>query len=259
MRPSRQIVVSVHDVAPETRSRVEFLVEVLKAIGVSRLSLLVIPNFRGEGPIDADGEFCAWLGHRQQLGDEIVLHGYEHVGVGRPRNLTERVSHRWFTVGEGEFLSLDYDAAFDRIARARTILQRAGFEPKGFVAPAWLVTADGLRAARDLGFQYTNSYLAVTDLSLGHAHWAPSLVFGPGRLDEDVGIALQRPLALLLGRSAVLRVVLHPPCADDPRRLARVVSLIAQQRRDREPVTYLQLLRSLRRAVADAACGANAQ
>ena len=251
----RRLVVSVHDVTPESRSLVESMLEMLTALGIARRSLLVVPNFRGARPLDADEDFCAWLRRCREHGDEIVLHGYEHVGVGRPRTAGERFRNRWFTQGEGEFLSLDYHAAFDRIARGRAMLQRAGLHPQGFVAPAWLITRDGLRAARDLGFQYTNSYLKVADLARERTHWAPSFVFGPGHLDEDLGIAVQRRLAFLTAPCPVVRVVLHPPCVEHRGRLARVLALIDAQRVGREPVTYLQLLEHLRRSGGGDAAG----
>jgi predicted deacetylase len=247
----RQLVVSVHDVAPQTQPRVEHLLDVLTAIGVPRRSLLVIPNFQGEGSLDAHSEFCGWLRDRGQHEDEIVLHGYEHVAVGQPRSASERFRNRWFTQGEGEFLSLDYGEAFDRIARGKAMMESAGLHPRGFVAPAWLVNDAGLRAARNLGFQYTNSYLGVADLSRSRTHWVPSLVFGPGHLNEDLGIALQRQLARVLSRCAVVRVVLHPPCVDHGGRLARVLSLIERLLRHREPITYLQLIAQLRRDPVD--------
>ena len=253
--PSRQLVVSVHDVAPQTRPRVARLLDVLATLGVERRSLLVIPNFQGQGSLDVHDDFCAWLRDRRQQGDEIVLHGYEHVGAGRPRNAGERFRNRWFTQGEGEFLSLEYDAAFDRIARGKAMMERAGLDPLGFVAPAWLVNEGGLRAARDLGFQYTNSYLTVRDLARGRTHWVPSLVFGPGHLNEDLGIALQRRLSRLIAGRPAIRVVLHPPCVDHQRRLASVQSLIESQVQDRRPSTYLQLVASLRGEPSSAAAG----
>lgn len=247
MTRPRQIVVSIHDVSPGSRPRVEPLLEMLSSIGVSRRSLLVIPNFRGEGSLDEHGEFCAWLRDRLAHGDEPVLHGYEHVAVGHPRTAAEHFRNRWFTQGEGEFLSLEYAEAFDRIARGKAMMDRAGLPAQGFVAPAWLVSDAGLRAARALGFQYTNSYLTVADLARSRTHWVPSLVFGPGHLNEDVGVSLQRRLAPLLATCAAVRIVLHPPCLDHRPRLRTVLSLIEAQRRDREPATYLDLLRSLRR------------
>ena len=248
-------MVSVHDVAPQTRPRVARLLDRLATIGVEHRSLLVIPNFQGQGSLATHDEFCAWLRDRRQQGDEIVLHGYEHVGVGQPRNARERFRNRWFTRGEGEFLSLEYDMAFERIARGKAMMERAGLYPRGFVAPAWLITEGGLRAARDLGFQYTNSYLTVGDLARGRTHWVPSLVFGPGHLNEDLGIALQRRLSRLLASRPAVRIVLHPPCVDHQPRLARVQALIEAQLENHRPTTYLELLALLRhepwRAVGD--------
>lgn len=252
MSGQRRLVVSVHDVTPQSRSRVEAMLDMLASLGIVRRSLLVIPNFRGEYPLEADQGFCAWLQRCRRHGDEVVLHGYEHVGVGRPRNAGERFRNRWFTQGEGEFLSLEYGAAFDRIARGKAMMERAGLHPQGFVAPAWLINRDGLRAARDLGFQYTNSYLTVADLARDRSHWVPSFVFGPGHLDEDLGIALQRRLASVLAPCPVLRVVLHPPCVEHRARFARMLALLDAQRQVREPLTYLQLLEDLRRTSADA-------
>jgi predicted deacetylase len=256
---SRQIVVSVHDVAPQTRPRVARLLDLLATIGIEQRSLLVIPNFQGHGSLDVHEDFCAWLRDRREQGDEIVLHGYEHVGIGQPRNAGERFRNRWFTQGEGEFLSLEYDAAFDRIARGKAMMERAGLHPRGFVAPAWLVNQDGLRAARDLGFQYTNSYLTVGDLARGRTHWVPSLVFGPGHLDEDLGIAVQRRLSRLLAGRPAIRIVLHPPCVDHQPRLASVQSMIEAQLEDRQPATYQQLLASLRREPSSAGGDGHAQ
>jgi predicted deacetylase len=241
-------VVSIHDVAPSSRPQVEVLLEMLTAIGVRRRSLLVIPNFRGEQSLERHDDFCRWLRERQREGDELVQHGYEHVGVGRPRSAAERFQNRWFTQGEGEFLSLEHAEAFDRIARGKALMDRAGLNAVGFVAPAWLINDVGLRTARSLGFQYTNSYLTIRDLQRERTHWAPSLVFGPGRLNEDLGVALQRYLSPLVGRSAVVRIVLHPPCLDCHARLAQVFSMIASQTRGHTPATYLQVLSDLRGA-----------
>jgi len=248
------LVVSVHDVAPPTRARVERMLDMLRDTGVMRRSLLVIPNFKGRYPIDRDDGFCAWLRHRQGQGDEIVLHGWEHVGVGTPRNAGERFRNRWFTQGEGEFLSLDYEQAFERIARGRALMHRAGLDPQGFVAPAWLVNEDGLRAARDLGFQYTNSYLMLADLAQGRRHLAPSFVFGPGHLNQDIGIALQERISSLLARFHVVRVVLHPPCIDHGPRMARVIGMIEQQQfHGRRAATYVEAIEQLRTSRLSAA------
>ena len=246
MSVTRTLVVSVHDVAPPHWDRVQRLLRRLAAIGVRQRSLLLIPNYRGRWRIDADREFCAWLRHRQQEGDEMVLHGYEHVGVGAPTTMRDRFKNRWFTYGEGEFLSLDYDEARTRIERGLEIAHQAKIVTEGFVAPAWLINGEGLRAVRDCGFQYTNLYLRFVDLANGWSRFAPSLVFGPGHLNEDLGIAVQRRVTGLLARRPIVRVVLHPPCVDHPARLERILALIETRVGHHQPVTYGQLLAGLR-------------
>jgi uncharacterized protein len=246
MSEPRQLVVSVHDVAPPQWNQVRRMLDLLTAIGVRHRSLLVIPNYHGHSPIDGHEDFCEWLRHRQREGDEIVLHGYEHIGIGAPHNVRDRFKNRWFTQGEGEFLSLDYTCARERIERGMAMFRRAGLDAYGFVAPAWLFNRDGVRAARDCGFQYTNSYLRFSDLRNGWSRLAPSLVFGPGHLNEDIGIHVQESVSRVLARSSIVRVVLHPPCLDHPARSKRIVAIIMRQLRNHEPVNYFQLLTRLR-------------
>ena len=246
MNAGKQLTVSIHDVAPPHRDRVERLLDFLRSAGVARRSLLVIPNLRGESPIDRDPSFCDWLRHREEQGDEIVLHGYEHVGVGAPRTAVERFKNRWYTQGEGEFLALSYAEAFERIARGAAMFAAAGLHAIGFVAPAWLINDDGLRAARDRGFEYTNSYAGVMDLASSRNHLVPSLVFGPGNLNEDLGITLQNIATRGLSLCPTVRVVLHPPNIDHPQRFTRILGIVERLRRDREATTYAQLLDRLR-------------
>ena len=246
MRASRWLVVSVHDVAPPHWERVQRLLAALDSVGVCRRSLLVIPKFQGRWAIDQHETFCAALRDLQQRGDEMVLHGYEHIGVGTPDGLADRFRNRWFTDGEGEFLSLDYRSARDRIERGLALTKRTSLDVRGFIPPAWLISPEGLRAVRDCGFEYTNSYLTFADLAQGRSCLSPSLVFGPGHVNEDVGVSVQRCLApLLMGRQAV-RVVLHPPCIDHPRRFAQILKMIQTLAMNRQAITYLELLSRLR-------------
>jgi predicted deacetylase len=258
MSATRQLVVSVHDVAPSTRAQVERMLDQLAALGVTRRSLLVIPNFRGASPIDRDEPFCAWLRARSGTGDEIVLHGYEHIAVGAPRTARERFKNRWLTQSEGEFLTLDYGAALARIARGAAMLKRANLEAHGFVAPAWLITPGGLRAALESGFEYSNSYASLIDLARQRSYTVPSLVFGPGHLNEDLGVALQRYVSRVMARCPRVRVVLHPPCVDHRGRFAHITSMIAEQAQTHQPVTYLDLLAGLRASPATAPAGRHA-
>jgi predicted deacetylase len=250
MTAAKSLVVSIHDVAPPSWDRVRRMLEALDGVGVGRRSLLVIPNFEGRWQIDQHDAFCAALRRLQFDGDELVLHGYEHVAVGTPVGLIDRFRNRWYTRA-GEFLSLDYRDARDRIERGLDLMRRMNLDAHGFVAPGWLINADGLRAARDCGLEYTNSYLTFMDLAQGRSHFAPSLVFGPGSLNEDLGIGIQRRLVALMSRRPVVRVVLHPPCIDHPGRFEQILSMI-RTFAGHQPVTYFDLLPQLRGSNAPA-------
>jgi predicted deacetylase len=249
------LVVSVHDVAPPQWDQVQRTLGALAAIGVTRRSLLVIPNFQGRWPLEAQPRFVEALRRLQAQGDEMVLHGYEHVGVGTPSGPVDRFRNRWFTQHEGEFLSLDYAEARRRLELGLAQTRRAGLDTRGFVAPAWLASPASIRAMRDCGFEHTNSYWHVSDLTAGRTHRAPSLVFGPGHLNEDVGIAAQRLLSRWLAHRRIVRVVLHPPCIDRPARFARILGMIRTQLAGHQPATYADLAGLLR---TDLAAGADA-
>lgn len=252
MSATKSLVVSVHDVAPPQWGQVRAMLDRLAAVGVRRRSLLVVPNFHGHSPIDEREDFCGWLCERQRDGDEIVLHGFEHLEVCPPRGVTARFKNRWFTQGEGEFLSLDYARARARIERGLAMMGQAGLDVQGFVAPAWLINRHGVKAAGDCGLQYTNSYLTFSDLRNGWTRFAPSLVFGPGHLNEDVGIRLQGGMFRAVAVSPVVRIALHPPCIEHPARWERIVAVVERHARDREAITYAQLLEQWRtRSAAD--------
>ncbi len=250
MSTKRHLVVSIHDVAPPQWPQVQQILKQLTAIGIHKRSLLVIPNYQGRYPINEYRKFAESVKLLEEQGDEIVLHGYEHVGVGKPRDVRDRIKDRWYTEGEGEFLNLGYAEARHRLELGMGILAKVAMQSSGFVAPAWLINRDGLKAAADLGFQYTNSYLNVLDLANQKSHIAPSLVFGPGNLNEDLGIALQRVLAKFLKASPIVRVVIHPPCVDHRARFKAILSLTEARLVSHEPATYLQLLHFLRKGEA---------
>src|SRR5690349_5510528 len=104
MTDHQSLIVSIHDVTPPQWLRVREILERLSFVGVRRRSLLVIPNFRGEWGVNEHPDFVKWLGDCSREGDEIVLHGYEHVEVQRAKGIRDRIKNRLYTKGEGEFL-----------------------------------------------------------------------------------------------------------------------------------------------------------
>jgi uncharacterized protein len=242
-----RLVVSIHDVAPPFFKQAKQILAQLRSAGVDKVSLLVIPHYRGRWRLDEHADFAAWLREREGGGDEIVLHGYEHVEVKPPRGLRDKLKNRLYTVGEGEFLSLSYQEARQRMESGLAIFRNIGIQSTGFVAPSWLLSQQGVAAARDLGFEYTNYYLQFSDLTRGKTAFAPSLVFGPGNLNEDWALRAQRFVGKLLNRCSLVRIAIHPPCVENARRFSQTLQLVREQVDRHRPSTYQEFLADWRK------------
>src|SRR5688572_28260444 len=146
----RSIVISVHDVHPGSRAICAQILGEFAALGVDRCSLLVVPDFHRQGVFVEDGAFCEWIAEQARRGHEIVAHGYHHL---RPRAANESarqmLTTRIYTADEGEFFDLDRAAAAALLLRVRDVFRRAGLAPTGFIAPAWLLSADAEEVLRE--------------------------------------------------------------------------------------------------------------
>jgi predicted deacetylase len=179
--PARLLCVSLHDVAPTTVAACRSTLEFLDGLGIGPVSLLVVPDYHGHGRIDRDPGFCAFLRAREDRGDEIVLHGFWHRDTATPcRNLREWVERRVLTNGEGEFSRLDTVAARNRLLRGLAVLRAAGWQPRGFVAPAWLMSPGTHDALESLPLQYCATRDFIVPLHGGETIRAPSLVVSTG-------------------------------------------------------------------------------
>lgn len=150
------LLVSVHDVTPAREPGVRRLWAMCESRGVVP-ALLVVPNWHGVAPLPRAPDFVRWLRERAALGADLFLHGERHDEAGSPRSPTDSLRALGRTSGEGEFLTLAFDAALERIHRGLAMLRSLGLAPIGFVPPAWLarpatwdaVSAAGLRLSED--------------------------------------------------------------------------------------------------------------
>lgn len=206
------LCVSVHDVAPATLADCETTLTFLEALRVGPVALLVVPNYHRLGRIDRNERFCEFLHQRERRGDEIVLHGYWHeddlVAGHGPRDRIERRVH---AAGAGEFAHLDEFSARTRLLRGLAVLRAAGWNPAGFVPPAWLMSAGTRSALAGLPFDYCSTRDAIISLKRDVEIPAPSLVV-------NTRSALQRALSPAWNQwrlqrsldSRVIRAALHP-------------------------------------------------
>lgn len=213
MPAERQVLcVSLHDVAPATLDDCIATLEFLDDLHVGPVSLLVVPDYHGLGRVDRQDSFCSFLRGRERRGDELVLHGYSHHDDAGPcREPLDWFQRRVLTDREGEFARLDASAARTRILRGLAVLRSAGWRPRGFVAPAWLMSP-GTREALDslpLGYCATRDH--ILRLPAGEPIRAPSLVMSTrGRWRRALCPLWNRTRLDRYHDSPVLRAALHP-------------------------------------------------
>jgi predicted deacetylase len=234
------LVVSIHDVAPSTQSTVDKIISELTQKGVRHCSLLVVPDYHHQGASMQDRQFVSWLRNLEAAGNEIVIHGYFHE---RPRQLRESFLERFvtqfYTQGEGEFYDLGYDEAFRRIKTARDEFLANGLKPRGFVAPAWLLSSEGERAARDAEMEYTTRLRTVRDLRSSETFPARSLAYSVrNSWRRAVSLAWNAALSRALESKPLLRLSIHPPDFSHPAIWRQIGDFINGMDRRRTPTTY---------------------
>jgi predicted deacetylase len=248
-------VVSIHDVAPATRSECEQLVAEVERIGAAA-SLLVVPGPWKYPAVTEDPDFVDWLAGLAGRGHEIVVHGWEHRAVDDPTGEVDpvrRLADRILTRGCAEFGALGADEAARRASLALGAVRSLGIDPTGFVAPGWSMSRAATEGVRSVGYSYTATRLAIDDFATGRSIPAPAICHRPGS-----------PLAVLGARMLVavvehradehrpVRLALHPADVHDDRLVRATRRAIAAIGRSRlETTTYAGAI--------EACCGALAR
>jgi predicted deacetylase len=247
------MVVSIHDVAPVTHRIVDRMISELTRHGVRVASLLVVPDYHHQGASMEDRQFVRWLSDWEADGHEIVVHGFFHE---RPRRLNETVVEklitRFYTQGEGEFYDLGYEEALRRIKTAREQFWANGLKPRGFVAPAWLLSPEAERAARDAEMEYTTRLRSVVDLRSGETFAARSIVYSVrNSWRRTTSLMWNAALARALKPNPLLRISIHPADYSHPSVWRQIVDLIKTANGSRTVTTYHDWIseRRSRRAV----------
>ncbi len=244
------LIVSLHDISPQTFGAARRQVEELCNLGVGRTTLLAIPFHHGRKRLDADPALCAWLRALQTMGHEVALHGWRHdlVGINPVRDM-DPVRGRWFweniyTNREAEFLALGREAARERITRGLTMFRDLGLLARGFIAPAWLMSRATGEAARDLGLPYTNTISEIIQLPTGRRHPARSCVWSVrAHWRRLASQAWNRLLFQRLTAAEPLRISLHPCDTEHPAIWRQIRHMIRRALEDgRTPTPYAEWL-----------------
>jgi predicted deacetylase len=121
------------------------------------------------------------------------------------------------TAREGEFLTLDEEAARDRIARGLVRLRRLGLNPTGFIPPAWLARDAVQSVVAAAGLAFTEDAGSIRVLSSGERVLSPVVRWSarsPLRAWGSRAVAAAR--WRLQRNSAWPRLALHPQDLDHP-------------------------------------------
>ncbi len=208
---TKGLCVVLHDVAPQTWGHYRDFVHDLDRLGPVALTLLVVPDFHRQGPVDRYPGFCATMEQRLTRGDEIALHGYHHDDPGpvgpRPRAWFMR---RIYT-HEGEFYAMDGAQAAARIERGLTLFGRLGWPVRGFVPPAWLMSAGTRQALRRFDLAYSSDLHGLIHLPDFRHEPAPTLVWSARSAWRRGASPLWNDAKLTrCAGTPLLRLALHP-------------------------------------------------
>lgn len=238
----RGLVVAIHDVAPPFAEECAALWALCAAQAI-RPALLVVPRWHGAWPLHEHAMFARWVAERQEDGAECFLHGYRHDEAGARRRWRAALRAIGRTAGEGEFLSLDYEGAMTRMRTGLRSLTSAAIEPVGFVAPAWLDSADTRRAARDLGFTITEDASGIVALRSGAQVAAPAVRWSTRTATRAAASCIvARTRRALHASRPLVRVALHPRDLHHRGVAASMRDALAWWRRDRSVVTYERVM-----------------
>jgi uncharacterized protein len=210
------LLVSIHDATPALDARTRECWALCDRAGV-RPALLVVPDWHGRAPLERDASFARWLAERAAEGAEILLHGERHDEVGLPRGWRDGLRAVGRTAAEGEFLTLGYEAASERIARGLRVLRACGLDPIGFVPPAWLAREETHRACADLGLRVSEDDRSVRVHPRGVRLPSPVVRWSARTtVRAHASAAVARLRWALQRNAAVPRLALHPTDLDHP-------------------------------------------
>ncbi|MCL0106643.1 polysaccharide deacetylase family protein [Peptococcaceae bacterium] len=206
------INVSIHDVTPAFEEEIKHLVKACESLGISRGTLLVIPNFHNKCRVDKYGRFVNWLKQQSQNGWELAMHGFTHAeDIVKPKNIFEYFISNFYTNREGEFYLLSEEEAKNRITDGIELLKKSGLRVNGFVAPAWLLSDGAKKALYDFQFKYTTTLRGIHDLEKKKFYKVPVITFSSrSAVRAVVSCAFAKLMSLLVSKKPALRLALHP-------------------------------------------------
>jgi predicted deacetylase len=245
----KSLIVSLHDAHPGSRGQIAEQIALLAAHGITRSSILVVPEFHHGAAAGGDPAFREAVSGWQAAGHEVVLHGYFHDRKESPRETLGTVFWtRFYTNQEAEFLDLPREAVRERLARGRKLFEAMGWRASGFVAPAWLMAPWVPDVLAEMGFAYTTTLKEIVPLRAsspdGQEPVPPiksqSLCYSARAAWRRLASAIwNKDLFYRLRETNLVRLSLHPRDLEFPLLRRQIDQILASaMKRGFEPTTY---------------------
>lgn len=244
-RQNRRVLLSLHDVTPFHLERLNRAERLFESLGIERIAYLLIPNYHGRSPA-VTPEFRDWCNRERPFTVEWILHGFYHLEQPGDISTSARVDslkRKYATAGEGEFLSLDYDCALDRINRGIAVFEETlGIKPSGFIPPAWLYHSDLANALRTAGLDFWESRNSVQALTSDALVSAPIITWATRTPMRKASSILGTPVLEFAYRPRpVIRLAVHPFDFDHPETIRSITSAWQRVIKRRKQISYSEL------------------
>jgi hypothetical protein len=152
----KQFLVCIHDATPAFAGESRMMIADLAPLVGRRLSLGVVPNWRGQWHLTAHPEYCALI---REAADELLLHGYFHRRQQGWGPIT------WLANGSDEMNGLDAENTQLTIERGQRVFSEVfGARARGFLAPAWQ-PGHVSSGTKTLGIEHVMGFFALTSSS----------------------------------------------------------------------------------------------
>lgn len=221
-----RLLVSIHDVMPDTLGQVTRILDVLDGKGVRDVTLLVVPG------LDWRAADIERLRAFEAVGHVLAGHGWLH-RVERIRGIVHRLHSLTISRNVAEHLALREDGIAALIERCHGwFAEHALATPTIYVPPAWAMGAISRERLAGLPFRYYEVLGGIFDGTRRRYHRVPVLGFEADAWERVPALRFWNVLNRLQSRrGGLLRVAIHPHdldlrmSADLDRALARAPTM----------------------------------
>ena len=205
-----EVWLSIHDVMPQTRGRVEALASAAMARGWPPPTLLVVP---GAGWDDAG---IAWLRAREAAGHPLAGHGWHH-RISHYGGLRHRLHAALISRDVAEHLCLDADGVLALMRRCHGWFADQGLgPPQLYVPPAWALGPVPRHRLAEQPFAMVETLRGVLEIASGRWRYRGLLGYEAGNGLQRRALTLSNTIGRARARRAGLRIGLHPNDAQLP-------------------------------------------